>query len=58
MVVVVVLLVLLVVVAFALWRRRGREPYHVEGAPREAGSRVPYPHHGEIGGRGSGGVGI
>jgi hypothetical protein len=54
---VVVLVVLLVVAAFAFSRRRTRESYYVDEGPRDSGDRVVHPHHGEIGGRGSGGVG-
>ena len=57
MVVVVVLLVLLVVAVFAVSRRRARESYYVDERSRDSGDRVVDPHHGEIGGRGSGGVG-
>jgi hypothetical protein len=56
-VVVVVLLVLLVVAAFAASRRRTRESYYADERPRDSGDRVVDPHHGEIGGSGSGGVG-
>jgi hypothetical protein len=66
MTVVIVVLVVLVLAAgaFVLMRRRHQEP--VASDPNWAGGpqaepagaeRVADPHHGEVGGRGSGGVG-
>jgi hypothetical protein len=57
-VVIVVLVVVLVgAAAFAVSRRRAPEHRYEQDVPRDPG-RVADPHHGEVGGRGSGGVGI
>jgi hypothetical protein len=56
-VVIIVLVVVLVgAAAFAVSRRRAPDHAYEQDAPRDP-SRTVDPHHGEVGGRGSGGVG-
>jgi hypothetical protein len=54
--IVVVVVVLVGAAAFAVSRRRAPDHQYTQDVPPEP-DRVVDPHHGEVGGRGSGGVG-
>jgi hypothetical protein len=55
-VIVVVVVVLVGAAAFAVSRRRAPEHQYAQDVPPDT-SRVVDPHHGEVGGRGSGPMG-